>query len=170
MHVKPINKKAILVSSLISIIAGILIAVLGYDLLYIFFIVIGALALIGGILSFIRKYIFGGIIGVAIGVLLIIGAEFFVPALLIVNGVLLCVFGIYDFAISVVLKDFKNLIFSILTVIVGVFFFLYTEQTIGWIFFVIGALFIALGIVGLITSLFSKKDKKVKEVDVKDVK
>lgn len=170
MKISPIDRKVILASSFLAIIAGILFCALREDLLYILFTIMGAFIIVSGIIALFKRSVFGGIFSIAVGVLLILGAWFFVNVLLLVNGILLCISGFYGIFVSILTRDLKNLVFSILTVVVGVLFFIYTEQTAGWIFFVIGALFIVLGIVGLIMTFTSNKDKKIKEVNVKEVK
>ena len=113
MKVKPIDKKVIILASLISIVAGILFCALKVDLLYILFTIIGAFIIVGGVLGLLKRNVLGGILSIAIGVLLIIGAWLFVEVLLIVNGVLLCVSGVYGIVISLMTRDFKNLVFDI---------------------------------------------------------
>lgn len=164
-----LDKKTLIGISAISIIAGVLLCILGTKVLEILFTVIGALMVVCGVVSIIYSNTIGGILSICVGVLLILGAWLFVNVLFIINGILLCISGVGSFAISLRNNDIKNLIVSILMVVLGVFFFINTEATANWIFFVIGALFIVTGIMEIIL-LFIPSKKGVKTVDVKDVK
>lgn len=168
MEVHMIDKKTIIALSAVSIISGILFCVLKQDLLNIIFTVIGALMIVAGIIGVIKSNVIGGAISIGFGVLLVLGAWLFTYVLLIINGVLLCLSGISGLALSVKTGDVKKCILSILMVVLGVLFFINTDETAKWIFFVIGALFIVAGIMGLILTLIPSK-KGVKTVDVKPI-
>ena len=163
-----LDKKTMITLSLVSIISGILFCVLKQDLLNIIFTVIGALMIVAGVIGVVKSNLLGGVISITIGVILVLGAWLFTYVLLIINGILLCLSGISGLALSVKTGDVKKCILSILMVVLGVLFFINTDETAGWIFFVIGALFIVTGIMGLILTLVPSK-KGVKTVDVKPI-
>ena len=162
------DKKTMITLSLVSIISGILFCVLKQDLLNIIFTVIGALMIVAGVIGVIKSNAISGAISIGFGVLLVLGAWLFTYVLLIINGILLCLSGISGLALSVKTGDVKKCILSILMVVLGVLFFINTDETAAWIFFVIGALFIVIGIIGLILTLVPSK-KGVKTVDVKPI-
>ena len=168
MKVQAIDKKTLIGLSILSIISGILFCVLQQGLLNIVFTVIGALMVVAGIIGIVKLNPVGGVLSIAIGALLIMGAWLFVYVLLIINGILLILSGVSGLAWSVKMGDAKNCILSILMVVLGIFFFINTDATAGWIFFVIGALFIVTGIIGVILTCIPSK-KGVKTVDVKPI-
>lgn len=168
MKIQAIDKKTLIGLSILSIISGILFCVLQQGLLNIIFTVIGALMVVTGVIGIFKLNPIGGVLSIAIGALLIMGAWLFVYVLLIINGVLLLLSGISGFALSVKTGDVKNCILSILMVVLGILFFINTDATAGWIFFVIGTVFIVTGIVGVILACIPSK-KGVKTVDVKPI-
>lgn len=168
MKVQALDKKTTIALSILSIISGILFCVLKQDLLNIIFTVIGALMIVAGIIGIFKLNPIGGAVSIAIGALLVLGAWLFVYVLLVINGILLCLSGISELALSVKTGDVKNCILSILMLVLGVLFFINTEETAAWIFIVIGIMFIITGIAGIVLACIPSK-KSVKTVDVKPI-
>ena len=168
MEIKPISKKVMIGLSIFAIVAGALFCGLGTGLLYILFTILGAFIVLGGVFALVKLDPLGGVFGIVIGALLIAGAWLFVDVLIVINGVLLVISGLFGTFAAIKVEDGKKCIISILTLVIGVLFFI--TNVVEWIFFVIGALFIVSGIVGIILALTQNKDKKIKTVDVKDIK
>ena len=159
-------KAAILV---VAILTGVLFCVLGISMFKILFTIIGAILALGGILAIISKRLIGGIVIGVIGGLIIASA--WIPnwtnVAYIIFGVLMVISGVFGFITSVHNEDARSCVSATLSAVLGGFLIGFREGA-DWMIFVIGALFILFGVVGLIL-LFVPSKKDVKVVDVKPV-
>lgn len=156
-----------------AIITGILFCCLGIELFRVLFTIVGAMMVLGAVYSFVRKNIFIGVLGLIFGTLLIVLTWTAPNVVYIIFGVMMLLSGIAGFIVSVMNEDARSCITSVLNAVLGGFLIGYHEGA-DWMVFTIGALFIVLGIIGIILVLIPNKnhgDKKVvKTVDVKEVK
>lgn len=165
---QPISKKTKLAVLASAIVTGVLFCCLGISLFQVLFTIIGGLIVFGGIFSCFSKRFISGLVLAAIGVFIIVAAWVWPNVPFIIFGVLMLLSGILGFITSVQNEDARSVVSSVLSAVLGGFLIGYREGA-DWIIFVIGALFIVTGIVGIIlVCVPSKKD--VKTVDVKPIK
>lgn len=159
-------KAAILV---VAILTGVLFCCLGIKMFNILFTIIGAILALGGILALVSKRIIAGILLIGIGGLIIASAWIpnWINVAYIIFGVLMLLSGIFGFIVAVHNEDAGSCVSSALSAVLGGFLIGFREGA-DWMVFVIGALFIVFGIVGLIL-LFIPSKKDVKVVDVKPI-
>jgi len=168
MKIQPIPKKVALGILASSIVTGILFCCLGVKFFNVLLTIVGALIVLGGLFSVVSKRYVLGIVLVAVGAFIIVAAWQWPRVPSIVFGVLMIMSGIAGFIGSVQNEDVGHCISSVLSAVLGGFLIGYREGA-DWMIFVIGALFIVTGIIGIILVCVKSK-KGVKTVDVKDVK
>lgn len=165
---QPISKKTKLAVLAGAIVTGVLFCCLGISLFQVLFTIIGGLIIFGGVFACLSKRIISGLIIAAIGVFIVVAAWVWPNVPFIIFGILMLLSGILGFITSVQNEDARSVVSSVLSAVLGGFLIGYHEGA-DWIIFVIGALFIVTGIVGIIlVCVPSKKD--VKTVDVKPIK
>ncbi len=167
MEIKPISKKTKLAVLASAIVTGVLFCCLGISLFQVLFTIIGAFIIFGGVLSCFSKNIIAGLILAALGIFIVIAAWVWPNVPFIIFGVMMLLSGILGFISAVQNEDARSVVSSVLSAVLGGFLIGYHEGA-DWIIFVIGALFIVTGIIGIIlVCIPSKKD--VKTVDVKPI-
>ena len=166
---KPLTKGPKAAILCVSILTGILFCILGVKMFNILFTIIGAILALGGILAIISKRLIGGIILAGIGGLIIASA--WIPnwtnVAYIIFGVLMVISGVFGFISAVHDENAKSCVSAVISAVLGGFLIGFREGA-DWMIFVIGALFILFGVVGLILLLIPSK-KDVKTVDVKPI-
>ena len=170
METKELKKGPKAALFIVAILTGILFCVLGVKMFNILFTIIGATLALGGILAIISKRIFSGIIIAGVGGLIIASA--WIPnwtnVAYIIFGVLMVISGVFGFISAVHNEDARSCVSAVISAVLGGFLIGFREGA-DWMLFVIGALFMLIGVVGLIL-LFIPSKKDVKTVDVKDIK
>ena len=169
METKKLSKGPKAAILIVAILTGVLFCCLGIKMFNILFTIIGGILALGGILAIISKRFLGGIILVGIGGLIIASAWIpnWVNVAYIIFGVMMLISGIFGFIVAVHNENAGSCISSAISAILGGFLIGFREGA-DWMIFVIGALFMLFGIVGLIL-LFVPSKKDVKTVDVKPI-
>lgn len=168
MEIKPISKTTKIAVLAAAIITGVLFCCLGITMFNVLFTIIGAVIALGGLLLLPQKQFIFGILTAGLGALIIVAAWKWTNVAYIIFGVLMLISAIGGFIDAVMKNDVRSTVSSFISAILGGFLIGFREGA-DWMIFVIGALFIVLGVVGLLMVLFSRK-KGVKTVDVKDIK
>lgn len=143
-----------------------------YNIIIAFYVFGGLLAL-AGILLIVRKFLSGGIAMLIFAALVICGGVFFPRAMMIIVGIFVLLKGIADLFLTLNEGSPLGIVFSAITLTIGICLIVgnaVTGNIVDWIYFVIGAVLIAAGIIALIQGLKMKKEGKIKTVDVKDIK
>ncbi|MBQ0008930.1 MAG: hypothetical protein KBS97_01470 [Firmicutes bacterium] len=166
---KPLTKGPKAAVLCVSIIMGVLFCVLQTGMINILFTIIGVILALGGILAIISRRFIGGVILAALGGLIIASAWIpnWTKVAYIIFGVMLLISGIFGFITAVYNENARSCISAVFSAVLGGFLIGFKEGA-DWMFFVVGALFILLGVVGLIL-LFVPSKKDVKTVDVKPI-
>lgn len=164
---QPISKKTKLAVLASAIVTGVLFCCLGISLFQVLFTIIGGLVVFGGVFACFSKRFVSGLVLVAIGVFIVVAAWVWPNVPFIIFGVLMLLSGILGFITSVQNEDARSVVSSVLSAVLGGFLIGYREGA-DWIIFVIGALFIIAGIVGIILVCIPSKNG-VKTVDVKSI-
>ena len=142
-----------LISSILYIVVGVLLAVLRGGAIGIAMTIVGALFIVSAILDIIKKNYAGGAISAIIGIAIIILGNTLVNIVLIVLGVLIAIKGLVAL-VNVLKKDKKNaleIVFPIITVLIGIG--IAFGNVSGWIIFFGGILLAIDGVIGLIGAL-----------------
>lgn len=160
------------------IILGILFIIFGKGMVSVLFTVIGALLCAGGIaLMFMNPL--AGVFCLLIGVLLIVGAWTFVNAILLVFGIITALSGIFGIVKYFKSKSLPDVIQGCCSIVMGgLMIACFWEKN--FLFYVVGACWILVGVIGMIfANKISKEEdddhheggKKVKDgvVDVKPI-
>lgn len=163
-----VSKRSKIILLIAAIVVGILFCALGIKLFNVLFTIIGGLMVLGAAYSLINRNLLSGIISGVFGVVLIVLTWTVPNVVYIIFGLMVLISAILTFVVSIIYEDVKNCIISGLNAVLGGFLIGYREG-VDWMIYVIGALFIVLGALGLILVLIPSK-KGVKTVDVKDVK
>lgn len=171
METKPISKWTKVGVLAVSIITGILFCCLGITTFNVLFTIIGGIIALGGIIAIVSKRFIGGIILAALGALIIVAAWKWTNVAYIIFGVMMVISAAFGFFQAVMKEDARACVSSVLSAVLGGFLIGFREGA-DWMIFVIGALFIVLGVVGLILVLIpNKKDgKNIKTVEIKEIK
>ena len=166
---KPLTKGPKAAVLCVAILTGVLFCVLGISMFKILFTIIGGIIALGGILAIVSKRFIGGALLAAIGGLIIASA--WIPnwtnVAYIIFGVLMVISGIFGFISAVHEENAGSCVSAAISAVLGGFLIGFREGA-DWMIFVIGALFIVFGVVGLIL-LFIPSRKGVKTVDVKPI-
>lgn len=169
METKPLKKGPTAAILCVAILTGVLFCAIGIKMFNILFTIIGALLAIGGIISIFSRRIITGILVTIIGGLIIASA--WIPnwtnVAYIIFGVLMIISGVFGFINAVHDENGRECISAAISAVLGGFLVGFREGA-DWMVFVIGALFILFGIVGIIL-LFIPSKKDVKVVDVKPI-
>jgi uncharacterized membrane protein HdeD (DUF308 family) len=142
-----------LISSILYIVIGVLLAILQDGAIGIAMTVVGVLFIISGVLDLIKKNWAGGAISAIIGIAIIILGNTLVEIVLIVLGILVAIKGVVAL-INVLKKDNKNaleIVFPILSVLLGIG--LAFGNAASWIILIAGILLAIDGVIGLIGAL-----------------
>lgn len=153
-----------------AVIVGVLFCCLGITMFNVLFTIIGGLIAFGGLFAIFRKHIFAGLIITGLGALIIVAAWKWTNVSYIIFGVMMIISAVGGFISSVMMEDGRRCISSVITAVLGGFLVGFREGA-DWMIFVIGALFIILGIIGIILVLIPRRsgEKRVKTVDVKPI-
>lgn len=168
MEVKPIPNSVKFAVLAASIVTGVLFCCLGITMFNVLFTIIGAIIALGGLFLVFKKQFIFGILTAGLGALIIVAAWKWANVSYIIFGVMMLLSAIGGFIRGVMSNDVRSTVSSVISAVLGGFLIGFREGA-DWMIFVIGALFIVLGVVGLLMVLFSRK-KGVKTVDVKDIK
>ena len=132
--------------ALLYIVLGILFIVFRGGMLNWMMTIAGILFIVVGAVSLFTGDVIGGIIAIAIGILILVGGWLFVELVLLILGILLAIRGLVGLVASCKPFSMIGVLFSILTVAVGVLLIVAHWVVLDWFFIVIGALLIVSGI------------------------
>lgn len=150
------NKNIVNAIALIAV--GLLLMILGNDIIGIAFTIIGAMVIIQGIVDCINHQTKSGVIKIIVGVALIALGWILISIILIIVSILFLASGIFELVLVIRSKLGKEAyIKPILSIVVATLLLFNQKGTIDWIFIVAG---LCLVIEGLLV-LFSKKNKKI---------
>jgi len=111
-----------LFSSILYIVAGILLAVMPGDFMKWALLAIGIFFIVSGILEMVKKNWVGGVVSIAIGVAIIVLEWFILKWIFIVLGVLIALKGVVALINAIKYNTtVLGLLFPILTIIAGIF-------------------------------------------------
>ena len=112
--------------------------------------------IVTGILALSKKMTNTGVIYLVCGLIVLFFGWVFVSVAVYVIAALLLIYGILQLinVSKLRIKGFKKYLEPILNIVIGLCFLLNLGNTINWIFYVLGILFI---VEGILTLLFSKK-------------
>ena len=168
------NKKDLLISSIVVTILGILLVILKSSIISILFTILGALLIIYGIFGIFKDEIMFSIIEIIIGALIIVFSWVLVAICLVIIGVFLLFDGIFNL-LSLIKHKVKlngflyNLILyfnPVFDIILGVMFIVNTFASADVLFIIIGIITIVDGLSMLFKSLFYREEKKIEENEV----
>ena len=91
-----------------------------------------------------------GIVNLAIGLLLVLAGSLIVSLLGIAFGILLVIKGVSDLLKALKGKNLLEILFTILTIIVGIMLIVSKWLVVDWFFIVVGVMFIIDGVLGLL--------------------
>ena len=142
-----------LISSILYIVVGVLLAVFPENALGIAMTVVGALFIVSAVLDIIKKNYKGGAISAIIGIAIIVLGNLLLNIVLIVLGVLVAIKGVVAL-IGVLKKDDKNaleIVFPILSMVLGIA--LAFGGLAHYILVIAGVLLAIDGVIGLVGAL-----------------
>lgn len=141
-----------LTSALMYIILGVLFCVFRAGVLDWLMTIAGVLFIVFGILDLVKGATTSGIINLAIGAVILLGGWFFLEVVLIVFGILLAVKGAIALinSLKALNKSIFDIVFSALTVAVGIMLIVSKWALMDWFFVVMGVLFIVDGVLELL--------------------
>ena len=139
-------------SALMYIILGVLFCVFRAGVLDWLMTIAGVLFIVFGILDLVKGATTSGIINLAIGAVILLGGWFFLEVVLIVFGILLAVKGAIALinSLKALNKSIFDIVFSALTVAVGIMLTVSEWALMDWFFVVMGVLFIVDGVLELL--------------------
>ena len=155
-----------LVSSLMTLILGILFVILKGEIVGIALTVFGVVLIVTAVLELIRKNIISGIIKAILGILVLTIGWLLIDIALKVIGIVLIVFGVLELIKRIValfkkknklLATILGFISPVFSVVAGFFLFTSSGEAVGWAVIVGGVLLIINGVLALIEALASKK-------------
>ncbi len=133
-------------NALLYIVVGVLFIVFKHSMLEWLLTVVGVLFIVFGIIDIVRGGLLSGIISIILGIVIILGGWLFIQVVLIIFGVLLTIKGVLGFFTSFKPFSLLGIIFSALTVFIGVLLIVATWQVVDWYYIVIGVVFIVSGV------------------------
>lgn len=141
-----------LTSALMYIILGVLFCVFKATVIDWLMTVAGILFIVFGVLDLVKGATTSGVINVAIGAVILIGGWFFLNVVLLVFGILLAVKGTIALinSLKALNKSFLDILFSALTIVVGVMLIASKWALVDWFFIVMGVMFIIDGVLELL--------------------
>ena len=161
------TKASQLVSSIMTLILGILFVILKGEVVGIALTVFGVVLIVTAIIELVRKNIVSGIIKAVLGIAVLAFGWALLDIALLVIGIVLIIFGILELVkriVAIVKKQNGKLLATILGFISPVFsavagYFLVTSsgEAVNWAIILGGVLLIIDGILALIEALVSKK-------------
>ena len=141
-----------IMSALMYIILGVLFCVFKAGVLNWLMTIAGALFIVFGVLDLVKGSTTSGVINIAIGAVILLGGWFFLEVVLLVFGILLAVKGTIALinALKALNKSIFDIIFSALTIAVGIMLIASKWALIDWFFIIMGVLFIVDGVLELL--------------------
>ena len=141
-----------LTSAIMYIVLGALFCIFRAGVLDWLMTIAGVLFIVFGIIDLVKGGTTSGIINIAIGAVILIGGWFFIEVVLIVFGILLAIKGTIALinALKALNKSVFDIIFSALTLAVGIMLIVSKWALIDWFFVIMGVLFIIDGVLELL--------------------
>lgn len=146
-----------ILNAILYIAVGILFCIFRSGLLGWLMTIVGIIFVINGVIRFINSDTVAGIISAVIGVVVILGGWLFVDIVLLVFGVLVIIKGVTDLIDAVKSKVTASIITACVTLAVGILLIISKWALMDLIFIILGAVFIANGILSLLGKEFIKK-------------
>lgn len=148
-----------LLTALMYIVVGILFCIFRAGILNWLLTIVGMLFIVLGVLEALNKNWVATAVDVAIGVIIILGGWLFVEIVLIVFGVLIALKGVTDLmdALKPKKKSIPDIVFSCLTIFIGVMLIASKWLMLDWFFIILGVIFIINGIMELCGKQLVKK-------------
>ena len=142
--------------ALMYIVLGALFIILKGEVISIAMTAVAFYLIVTGILALSKKMTNTGVIYLVCGLIVLFFGWVFVSVAVYVIAALLLIYGILQLinVSTLRIKGFKKYLEPILNIVIGLCFLLNLGNTINWIFYVLGILFI---VEGILTLLFSKK-------------
>ena len=142
--------------ALMYIVLGALFIILKGEVISIAMTAVAFYLIVTGILALSKKMTNTGVIYLVCGLIVLFFGWVFVSVAVYVIAALLLIYGILQLinVSKLKIKGFKKYLEPILNIVIGLCFLLNLGNTINWIFYVLGILFI---VEGILTLLFSKK-------------
>ena len=142
--------------ALMYIVLGALFIILKGEVISIAMTAVAFYLIVTGILALSKKMTNTGVIYLVCGLIVLFFGWVFVSVAVYVIAALLLIYGILQLinVSKLRIKGFKKYLEPILNIVIGLCFLLNLGNTIDWIFYVLGILFI---VEGILTLLFSKK-------------
>lgn len=142
--------------ALMYIVLGALFIILKGEVISIAMTAVAFYLIVTGILALSKKMTNTGVIYLVCGLIVLFFGWVFVSVAVYVIAALLLIYGILQLinVSKLRIKGFKKYLEPILNIVIGLCFLLNLGNTINWIFYVLGILFI---VEGILTLLFSKK-------------
>ena len=142
--------------ALMYIVLGALFIILKGEVISIAMTAVAFYLIVTGILALSKKMTNTGVIYLVCGLIVLFFGWVFVSVAVYVIAALLLIYGIIQLinVSKLRIKGFKKYLEPILNIVIGLCFLLNLGNTIDWIFYVLGILFI---VEGILTLLFSKK-------------
>lgn len=146
-----------LTSAVLYVVVGILFCIFRAGLLDWMLTIAGILFLAVGIFDLIKKDITGGVVSAVIGLVIILGGWLFLEIVLLIFGILVAAKGLLALLPALKEKKVWDIVFSAVTVVVGVMLVVSKWAMVDVVFLIIGILMLLDGIMELI-GIFGTKN------------
>ena len=148
-----------LTTAALYVIVGILFCIFRAGLLNWLLTIAGILFLVVGIMDLIKKDVTGGVVSIVIGLVILLGGWLFLEIVLLIFGILVAAKGVLALlaALKPKKKNIWEIVFSAVTIFVGVMLVVSKWAMVDGLFVVIGILMVIDGVVEMIGIFGTKK-------------
>jgi uncharacterized membrane protein HdeD (DUF308 family) len=151
------KKQSNLTTAMLYVIVGILFCIFRAGLLNWLLTIAGILFLVVGVLDLIKKDMTSGIVSLVIGLVIMLGGWLFLEIVLLIFGILVAVKGVLALLAALKAKNVWDIVFSAVTVFVGLMLVVSKWAMVDWLFVIIGILMIIDGVMEIIGIFGTKK-------------
>lgn len=164
------TKKQKILVAIATIVLGALFIILKKDVISIAMTIIGALLVVEGVFSIIKKAIAYGVIMIIIGALIITFGWLYAIIVIYIASALLLIYGVFELILYLRAKVKPVwLVSPILKIVVAILLLFNQKGTLDWIFIVCGVILCLEGVFSLIDTLANKQLEKKEPQEEKEV-